>query len=100
MIAADSICDWLSQMNVKDPTNRIRLKCLCMFIGNCFNDGWLSNIFRRNITIRVDEPIKVGDTEDDILNILFQLDLTKFYRVKEYCGFSNFHRKPVIKQRI
>ncbi|MER2038334.1 MAG: site-specific integrase, partial [Solibacillus sp.] len=51
-VDADSIYDWLSQMNVKDTTKRIRLKCFCAFLGKCCNTGWLSDMFWRNITIR------------------------------------------------
>ena len=82
-VDADLIYDWLSQMNVKDTTKRIRLKYFCAFLGKCFNNGWLSNIFWRNITIRVEDPIKVGTTEDDIFKTLRQLDVTAYIELRD-----------------
>lgn len=94
-IDADSIYDWLSQMDVKDTTKRIRLKCLCAFLGKCFNNGWLSDMFWRNITIRVDEPIKVGATEDDIFNILRQLDLTNFIELRDAAAILTMYQTGI-----
>lgn len=47
-------------------------------------------MFWRNITNGVDEPIKVGDTEDDIFNILLQLDLTNFVELRYTLDFQIF----------
>lgn len=94
-IDADSIYDWLSQMNVKDTTKRIRLKCFCAFLGKCFNNGWLSDMFWRNISIRVDEPIKEGATDDDIFNILRQLDLTDFIELRDAAAILTMYQTGI-----
>ena len=94
-IDADSIYDWLAQMNVKDTTKRVRLKCLCAFLGKCFNNGWLTDMFWRNINIRVDEPIKVGATEDDVFNILRQLDLTNFIELRDAAAILTMYQTGI-----
>lgn len=80
---ANSIYEWLAQMKVQDTTKRIRLKCLKAFLGKCANNGWITDLFWRNINIRVDEPIKEGATEDDVFNILRQLDLSNFIELRD-----------------
>ena len=37
----------------------------------------------RNINIRVNEPIKLGATEDDVFNVLRQLDLSNFIELRD-----------------
>lgn len=82
-IDADSIYEWLATMDVKASTKRIRLKCLCAFLGRCFNNGWLSDVFWKNIQIRVDEEIKEGATEEDVFNILRLLDLSRYIELRD-----------------
>ncbi|MCH7322288.1 hypothetical protein LZ480_10335 [Solibacillus sp. MA9] len=37
----------------------------------------------RNINIHIDEPIKVGATEDDVFNLLRNLDLSNFIELHD-----------------
>lgn len=82
-IDADSIYDWLASMDVKATTKRVRLKCFCAFLGRCFNNGWLTDMFWKNIQIRVDEEIKEGATEEDVFNILRLLDLSRYIELRD-----------------
>lgn len=94
-IDADAIYDWLSQMNVKDTTKRVRLKCFCAFLGKCFNNGWLKDMFWRNINIRIDEPIKVGATEDDVFNVLRNLDLSNFIELRDAAAILTMYQTGI-----
>ena len=94
-INADAIYDWLAQMKVKDTTKRVRLKCFCAFLGKCFNNGWLTDMFWRNIQIRVDEPIKVGATEDDVFNVLRQLDLSNFIELRDAAAILTMYQTGI-----
>ena len=82
-VDADSIYEWLSTMKVKPMTRRIRLKCFSAFLGKCFNNGWLTDMFWKNIRIRVDEEVKEGATEEDVFNILRLLDLSQFIQLRD-----------------
>lgn len=94
-INADSIYEWLSYMKVKDTTKRIRLKCFCAFLGKCFNNGWLNDMFWRSIRIRVDEPIKEGATEDDVFNVLRNLDLSKFIELRDAAAILTMYQTGI-----
>lgn len=52
-------------------------------------------MFWRNITIRVDEPIKVGATEEDIFNILRQLDLTNFIELRDAAAILTMYQTGI-----
>lgn len=94
-IDADAIYEWLGQMKVKDTTKRVRLKCFCAFLGKCFNNGWLNDMFWRNINIRVDEPIKVGATEDDVFNVLRQLNLSNFIELRDAAAILTMYQTGI-----
>lgn len=94
-IDADSIYDWLSAMNVKPTTKRVRLKCFCAFLGKCFNNGWLTDLFWRNIRIRVDEEVKEGATEEDVFNILRLLDLSRFIELRDATAILTIHQTGI-----
>jgi len=94
-IDADSIYDWLSAMKVKDTTKRIRLKCFNSFLTKCFHNGWLADMFWKNINIRVDEPIKEGATEEDVFNILRLLDLSKFIELRDAAAILTMYQTGI-----
>lgn len=94
-IDADSIYDWLASMNVKPATKRVRLKCLSAFLGKCFNNGWLTDMFWKNIQIRVDEEVKEGATEEDVFNILRLLDLSQFIQLRDAAAILTFFQTGI-----
>ncbi|MEY2363825.1 tyrosine-type recombinase/integrase [Lysinibacillus capsici] len=94
-IDSDAIYEWLGQMKVKDTTKRVRLKCFCAFLGKCFNNGWLNDMFWRNINIRVNEPIKLGATEDDVFNVLRQLDLSNFIELRDAAAILTMYQTGI-----
>lgn len=83
---ADSIYRWLNSMDVANSTKRIRLKALKAVLGRLFNSGLLKENFFRNITIKVDEDIKEGATEEDIMELLSHLDMTNFFHLRDACA--------------
>jgi len=82
-INADHIYEWLSSMDVSNQTKLTRLKCLKAFLGRCFNNGWLTSNFWRNIKIKVDSPVKEGATDREIRILLSLLDLSKFVELRD-----------------
>lgn len=94
-VDADSIYDWLSMMNVSPATKRIRLKCFNAFLGKCFNNGWLTDMFWKNIQIRVDEEVKEGATEEDVFNILRLLDLSRFIELRDAAAILTFYQTGI-----
>jgi len=77
-ITSDSIYKWLDGMSVKNTTKLTRLKCFKAFLGRCFDNGWLSHKFWRNVNIKVDYVIKEGATDKDVQMLMSVLDYTNF----------------------
>ncbi|WP_153733480.1 tyrosine-type recombinase/integrase [Sporosarcina obsidiansis] len=94
-IDADAIYEWLASMKVKPATKRIRLKCLSAFLGKCFNNGWLTDMFWKNIQIRVDEEVKEGASEEDVFNILRLLDLSQFIQLRDAAAILTMYQTGI-----
>ena len=94
-VDADAIYDWLATMKVKPTTKRIRLKAFCAFLTKCFNNGWLADMFWKNIQIRVDEPIKEGATDEDVFNILRLLDLSRFIELRDAAAILTMYQTGI-----
>jgi integrase/recombinase XerD len=82
-ISADWIYEWLASMEVSNQTKLTRLKCLKAFLGRCFDNGWLTSKFWRNIVVKVDSPIKEGAEEKDVYTLLTLLDMTDFVQLRD-----------------
>jgi integrase/recombinase XerD len=82
-LKADHIFEWLSSMDVSNQTKLTRLKCLKAFLGRCFDNGWITSNFWRNIKIKVDSPVKEGATDKEIKILLSLLDLTRFVELRD-----------------
>jgi integrase/recombinase XerD len=82
-INTDHIYEWLSSMNVSNQTKLTRLKCLKAFLSRCFDNGWITVNYWRNVRIKVDNPVKEGATEREIRMLLSFLDLTKFVELRD-----------------
>ena len=82
-LTADHVYEWLASMNVSNSTKSIRLKCLKAFFSRCFDNGWIETKFWRNITIRVDRPVKEGATDREVKTLLSVLDLTDFVQLRD-----------------
>ncbi|WP_166669486.1 hypothetical protein [Paenisporosarcina antarctica] len=48
-----------------------------MFLGRCFDNGWLANRFWRSVNIEVDTETKIGASDEDVNLLLSVLDLFK-----------------------
>jgi integrase/recombinase XerD len=82
-VNSEHIYEWLSSMNVNNQTKLTRLKCLKAFLNRCFDIGWVTSNYWRNIRIKVDNPVKEGATDRDIKILLSLLDLTKFVELRD-----------------
>lgn len=69
-------------MNVSASTKLTRLKYLKAVLSKCFNNGWLTDIFWKNIQIKVDKNVKTGAKENDLNIFLSFLDTSTFIRAK------------------
>lgn len=94
-INVDHIYGWLSSMNVSNQTKLTQLKCLKAFLGRSFDNGWLTPKFWRNITIKVDSPIKQGAAERDVYTLLSLLDLTDFVQLRDATALLMFFQTGI-----
>lgn len=91
-ITEGTIRDWLMSMDVKNSTRLTRLKCFKAFLSRCYDNGWFSTKFWRNIKIRVDEPIKEGATDKDVDMLLSVLQYDNFLDVRNVCAVLLMYR--------
>ena len=91
-ITEGTIRDWLMSMDVKNSTRLTRLKCFKAFLSRCYDNGWFSTKFWRNIKIRVDEPIKEGATDKDVDLLLSVLQYDNFLDVRNVCAVLLMYR--------
>lgn len=82
-ITVDHIYGWLSSMAVSNQTKLTRLKCLKAYLGRCFDNGWLTKRFWRQVVIKVDSPVKEGAAEKDVHTLLSVLELDKFVELRD-----------------
>lgn len=82
-ITTESLIAWLASMDVSNATKLTRIKCMKAFLGRCFNNGWLSHNFWREINVKVDTPIKKGATERDIYTLMSLLDMSSFVELRD-----------------
>ncbi|AFJ62994.1 integrase/recombinase [Bacillus velezensis YAU B9601-Y2] len=54
-------------MNVSNQTKLTRLKCLKAFLSRCFDNGWIEIKFWKTINIKVDQKVKEGDAEREVM---------------------------------
>lgn len=80
-ITADTIYEWLDSMDVSNQTKLTRLKCLKAFLSRCFDNGWIQIKFWKTINIKVDQKVKEGATEHEVL--LSLLDLSSFIQLRD-----------------
>lgn len=76
-ITINTLYNWLGQMDMKNETKLIRLKCIKAVWGKCFDNGWYQDKFWRQVNIKIDNKIKKG-ADDDIKILLFLIDTTTF----------------------
>ena len=66
-ITAYTVYKWLDSMNVSNQTKLTRLKCLKAFLSRCFDNGWIEIKFWKTINIKVDQKVKEGDAEREVM---------------------------------
>lgn len=82
-LVVEHIYTWLESMNVSNQTKLTRLKCLKAFFSRCFDNGWITINFWRQVNIKVDAPVKEGASEKDVMTLLALLDLTTFVELRD-----------------
>lgn len=91
-ITESTVRNWLMSMDVKNSTRLTRLKCFKAFLSRCYDNGWFSNKWWRNIKIRVDEPIKEGATDKDVDMLLSVLQYNNFLDLRNICAVLLMYR--------
>lgn len=87
-ITINTLYDWLGQMDVKNETKLIRLKCIKAVLGKCFDNGWYQDKFWRQVNVKVDNKIKKGAEDDDIKILLSLIDTTTYIGFRDYVAIS------------
>lgn len=80
---ATHVYEWLASMDVSPQTKLTRLKCIKAFFERCADNSWISARFWRQITIKVDTPVKEGTAEEDIYALLRLLDLSDYVQLRD-----------------
>lgn len=91
----DHIYLWLSSMEVSNQTKLTRLKRLKVFLGRCFDNGWIDINFWRNVKIKVDSPVKEGATDHEINILLSMLDLTHFIELRDAVAILTMYQTGI-----
>lgn len=94
-VNSDKVYGWLASMNVANSTKLIRLKCLKAFFERCHTNGWLTDPFWRNITVKVHTPVKEGAAEKDVLFVLSMLDLTDFVQLRDATAILTLYQTGI-----
>jgi len=80
---APHIYEWLASMQVSPQTKLTRLKCLKAFFERCADNAWINARFWRQITVKVDTPVKEGTAEADVYALLRLLDLSDYVQLRD-----------------
>lgn len=94
-IDADSLYDYIEQINVSLSTKLIRLKTIKAVLERFFDNGWLTYKFWPNIQISVDEDVKQGADDGDIALLLNLIDKTTFTGFRDACAILLLYRTGI-----
>ncbi|MEK4085155.1 tyrosine-type recombinase/integrase [Psychrobacillus sp. FSL K6-1415] len=94
-ITIHHIYEWLESMKVSNGTKLTRLKCLKAFFSRCHKLGWFSVQFWSVVKIKVDIPVKVGATDQDVNALLGLLDLKDFFQLRDAAAVLTMYQTGV-----
>ncbi|WP_146553543.1 site-specific integrase [Rummeliibacillus sp. SL167] len=77
-INADSIYDYLNDINVAKTTKLLRLKTIKAVLSRFFDNRWVEYKFWKNIQIKIDKQVKPAAKESDIEVLLKLIDRSTF----------------------
>lgn len=77
-INADSIYDYLNDINVAKTTKLLRLKTIKAVLSRFFDNRWVEYKFWKNIQIKIDKQVKPAAKEGDIEVLLKLIDRSTF----------------------
>lgn len=77
-INADTIYDYLNEINVAKTTKLLRLKSIKAVLSRFFDNRWIEYKFWRTIQIKIDKKVKPGAKENDVEILLWLIDKSTF----------------------
>lgn len=77
-IDANSIYDYLNELQVANTTKLLRLKSVKAVLSRFFDNRWIEYKFWRTIQIKIDKKVKKGASENDIEILLSLIDKSTF----------------------
>lgn len=90
-ITIATLYNWLGQMDVKNETKLIRLKCIKAVLGKCFDNGWYKDKFWKQVNVKVDNKIKKGTEDNDIKILLSLIDTTTYIGFRDYVAILTLY---------
>lgn len=83
----DALIKYISHGEVKNATRRVRLKTIRSVFNKFYKKGWITEPFWNDIRIKVDEPVKTGTTESDLIKLITSLDFNDYIEYRDACIF-------------
>jgi len=94
-IDADSIYEYLGELDVSPSTKLIRLKTIKAVLSRFYDNRWIDEKFWTSIQIRVDKDVKQGADENDIEILLSLMDKTTFIGFRDSIAILVLYRSGI-----
>ena len=94
-IDADSIYEYLGELDVSPSTKLIRLKTIKAVLSRFFDNRWIDEKFWTSIQIKVDKDVKQGADENDIEILLSLMDKTTFIGYRDSIAILVLYRTGI-----
>ncbi len=94
-IDADSIYEYLGDLDVSPATKLIRLKSIKAVLSRFFDNRWVDEKFWTGIQVKVDKKVKKGAEESDIEVLLSLIDKSTFIGFRDSMAILVLYRTGI-----
>lgn len=94
-IDANSIYDYLNELNVASTTKLLRLKSIKAVLSRFFDNRWIEFKFWRTIQIKIDKKVKTGAKENNVEILLSLIDKTRFIGFRDTVAIMLMYRTGI-----
>lgn len=94
-INADSLYDYLNELEVAKTTKLLRLKSIKAVLSRFFDNRWIEYKFWRTIQIKIDKKVKAGAKDNDIEILLSLIDKSTFIGFRDSVAIMLMYRSGI-----
>ena len=94
-INADSLYDYLNELDVAKTTKLLRLKSIKAVLSRFFDNRWIEYKFWRTIQIKIDKKVKAGAKDNDIEILLSLIDKSTFIGFRDSVAIMLMYRSGI-----